>query len=281
MAEENKQSDESESSKSITESQPRNVNDSYDIYDTDIKAEDFTQTFDPGSPSTSNQSDGQPENADQPLDDAVDELRPLVDKEKIVYDLEARPITPPPPPQPEVPPDGVNESVPRATVIYRGGWGALPPKDPPAPPLVHPIDSVIFLHTGPGTEECHNIMECTERLQQLQRKHMYERGMPDIQYNFMVTSDNTVYEGRGWHRSATKDLLYKHYDGRSLDICFIGDFTNRIPNKDMTMVALSIINEGIDGNYLKETLNFVPVRRVRPITINFRNHFVVKKSNDS
>jgi hypothetical protein len=46
-----------------------------------------------------------------------------------------------------------------------------------------------------------------------------------IVLSFLVASDNTIYEGRGWHFSATKDPLYKHYDGKSLDICFIGDFT--------------------------------------------------------
>jgi N-acetylmuramoyl-L-alanine amidase len=51
---------------------------------------------------------------------------------------------------------------------------------------------------------------------------MNNNGWADIGYNFVVGEDGNIYEGRGWN---AKGAHAPAYNGRSIGICIIGDFT--------------------------------------------------------
>jgi N-acetylmuramoyl-L-alanine amidase len=51
---------------------------------------------------------------------------------------------------------------------------------------------------------------------------MDTNGWDDIGFNFVVGEDGNVYEGRGWNAVGSHAVPY---NGNSIGICVIGDFT--------------------------------------------------------
>ncbi|MEV7804976.1 peptidoglycan-binding domain-containing protein [Microbispora sp. NPDC088329] len=76
-------------------------------------------------------------------------------------------------------------------IIPRAGWGARPPKN--SRDVVHVTwatrtEFVVHHTEGPKTQ----------LVRAIQVFHQDTRGWNDIGYNFLVDSDGTIYEGRGW-----------------------------------------------------------------------------------
>lgn len=106
--------------------------------------------------------------------------------------------------------------------ISREEWGAVEPKS--APISVSPALLAVIKHTGGNT--CLDNSSCKARVRQIQKQHMEELSLPDISYNFLIGGDGKIYFGRGW---GIKN------EGRndSLDIAFIGNFTEHVPSTTM------------------------------------------------
>lgn len=80
--------------------------------------------------------------------------------------------------------------------VNRSMWKAQIPKEQ-EPPLKLPIVKVIILHTdGP---QCFDFDTCTARVKSIQQQHIDRPSIAnDIGYNFLISSEGVVYEGRGW-----------------------------------------------------------------------------------
>ncbi|KAJ3662571.1 hypothetical protein Zmor_006913 [Zophobas morio] len=66
------------------------------------------------------------------------------------------------------------------------------------PKLKLPVQRVLFLQTN-SSSSCDGKSHCAKLVQELQCKHMNEWKLPDIIYNFVITTDGTIFEGRGWN----------------------------------------------------------------------------------
>ena len=67
-------------------------------------------------------------------------------------------------------------------------------------------------------------------------------GWHDIGYNFLIGGDGVIYEGAGWDSVGAHAL---GYNSQSIGICFIGDFTNRLPNHASRLAAQRLISCGV------------------------------------
>lgn len=63
-------------------------------------------------------------------------------------------------------------------------------------PLKHPVKNVLLVDTE-FISDCTCLVNCSEVLQGIQGRD-FELGYNDIQYNFMMSQDGDLYEGRGW-----------------------------------------------------------------------------------
>ncbi|XP_054262670.1 peptidoglycan-recognition protein LF-like isoform X4 [Macrosteles quadrilineatus] len=120
-------------------------------------------------------------------------------------------------PKLELPPSKLMER----PLVTREEWGAEPPTA--VVPLKLPANWILFTYTD--TEECDTKEHCLQIVKRLQTQHMRERGLPDIQYNFLAGSDFNVYEGRGWTARPDKNEKYpKLIKKNAVEIAYIGNF---------------------------------------------------------
>ncbi|XP_044272350.1 peptidoglycan-recognition protein LF-like [Tribolium madens] len=80
-------------------------------------------------------------------------------------------------------------------ITVREQWQAHVPSST-MPKLELPVRRVLFLPTN--TTSCDSKSHCAKLLQELQLKHMLQWKEPDISYNFIMTADGRIFEGRGW-----------------------------------------------------------------------------------
>ncbi|XP_054260308.1 peptidoglycan recognition protein 1-like [Macrosteles quadrilineatus] len=105
-------------------------------------------------------------------------------------------------------------------LVTRKQWGALPNND--EYPMELPVNYVRYVHTL--TDPCNTKEECVKIMRDMQTQHMRE-GMPDINWNFWIGGDGTVYEGRGWELDATRELdNWQHIEAECIDIAYIGKY---------------------------------------------------------
>ncbi|XP_054264030.1 peptidoglycan-recognition protein LF-like isoform X1 [Macrosteles quadrilineatus] len=90
---------------------------------------------------------------------------------------------------------------PKASIqlIKRAEWDAEM-QDGDIPPLQLPATNVFFTYTG--TSQCsynsNTLPSCHNVVKNIQQEAIFEHGLPDIPYNFLLGGDGCVYEGRGW-----------------------------------------------------------------------------------
>ncbi|KAI4461838.1 peptidoglycan recognition protein [Holotrichia oblita] len=60
------------------------------------------------------------------------------------------------------------------------------------------------------------------------------QGFHDIGYNFLIGGDGKLYEGAGWHKVGAHT---KKYNTKSIGLAFIGNFTNKLPNRNQLKTA--------------------------------------------
>ncbi|XP_050295119.1 uncharacterized protein LOC126735211 [Anthonomus grandis grandis] len=122
------------------------------------------------------------------------------------------------------------------TIISREIWGAAEPKGPyvsiPAPSVV------VIKHTGGLT--CTDFSSCCLRIREIQKMHMDFLNMIDISYNFLIGGDRRIYSGRGW-AVANEDIR-----NDTVDIAFIGNFSENVPSSSMLLALDRIILQAPD-----------------------------------
>eukprot|EP00918_Siedleckia_nematoides_P097806 GHVU01214239.1.p1 GENE.GHVU01214239.1~~GHVU01214239.1.p1 ORF type:complete len:280 (+),score=9.69 GHVU01214239.1:50-889(+) len=128
-------------------------------------------------------------------------------------------------------------------LVTRSGWGARPPTSTTAMSL--PV-SRLFIHHGTGSA-CTTQATCSSIVRGYQNYHMDSNGWSDIAYNYLVGEDGRVYEGRGWARQGAHT---SGYNSIAVAICFIGDFTSRLPNTVALTAARNLIQCAKDQGVL-------------------------------
>uniref|UniRef100_UPI0037E990EE peptidoglycan recognition protein 5 n=1 Tax=Semicossyphus pulcher TaxID=241346 RepID=UPI0037E990EE len=132
---------------------------------------------------------------------------------------------------------------PKVNIVHREQWGASFPRKKEA--LKGSAKRVVIHHTA--LPSCKDEKECKKRLVSIQRGHMTERNFDDIGYNFLVWSDGTVYEGRGW------GVVGAHSKGNnhdSLGIAFMGNFNNDTPSAEAIMSVKQLLHIGVCQGFL-------------------------------
>nr|ABV60369.1 putative peptidoglycan recognition protein [Phlebotomus papatasi] len=142
-------------------------------------------------------------------------------------------------------------------VVSRCEWGAAPPK------LVEtfngPAPFVIIHHSYiPG--ECHSSSECIKAMQNMQKFHQNDRGWNDIGYSFGVGGDGNIYMGRGF------SVIGAHaprYNDKSVGICLIGDWREKLPPEKMLQAVQKLIQSGVEEGYIAKNYTLLGHRQVR------------------
>ncbi|CAG9799118.1 unnamed protein product [Chironomus riparius] len=125
-------------------------------------------------------------------------------------------------------------------IISKNEWGAVPINDT-LDDLILPLSRIIICHTV--TKECLTKDTCLENVQFMQKLHLGpDFKFSDIGYNFIIGGDGNVYEGRGWYKQGAHT---SGYNRGSIGIAYIGNFSNKLPNKKQLAAGLALIAEGI------------------------------------
>ncbi|XP_024890023.1 peptidoglycan-recognition protein SD-like [Temnothorax curvispinosus] len=122
-------------------------------------------------------------------------------------------------------------------IVERDEWGARPPSDP-LRKMKLPVPHVIICHTA--TAFCTTQSECANELRIIQNNQM-KNDYADIAYNFMVGGDGLAYVGRNWNYVGGHS---GEYNGKSIGIAFIGNFTSVVPPKTQLNAAQKLIELG-------------------------------------
>ncbi|XP_019636421.1 PREDICTED: peptidoglycan-recognition protein SC2-like [Branchiostoma belcheri] len=142
------------------------------------------------------------------------------------------------------------------TIISRAEWGARPPRS--RANVTSPVPYVIIHHSYDFG--CLNKSDCEEHVRLIQDFHMDSRGWDDIGYNFLVGGDGDVFEGRGW------DVRGAHagpdWNGRSIGICFMGNFTDTLPSEEAITAGKMLIQLSVQRNKLMANYTLYGHRQV-------------------
>ena len=83
----------------------------------------------------------------------------------------------------------------------------------------------------------------------MQNQHQNVNGWNDIGYNFLISSDGTVFEGRnflvgGSHTKSFNDIAY--------GLNFIGDFVTKVPTPEAIASFKLLVSCGIENGFISE-----------------------------
>ncbi|XP_055352047.1 peptidoglycan-recognition protein SB2-like [Paramacrobiotus metropolitanus] len=108
-------------------------------------------------------------------------------------------------------------------IVPRVSWGARNAK-PGLDKAVLPLDMMVYTHThGPSCSDRH---ACAAIVREVQAFHMDRKASPfsDIGYSFLIGSDGSIFEGRGWAIRPAYDL---RYNGKGFGTAFIGRYASK------------------------------------------------------
>uniref|UniRef100_A0A1B6DNH7 Peptidoglycan-recognition protein n=1 Tax=Clastoptera arizonana TaxID=38151 RepID=A0A1B6DNH7_9HEMI len=159
--------------------------------------------------------------------------------------------------------------------ISRCEWRALPPKiDPERIPAEYQPVPMVVIHHSALNNSCSGLV-CDEVVRFYQRLHMDTNGWNDIGYNFLISPNGDVYEGRGWN------VVGAHafgYNSKSVGICLIGNFEEIRPTEEALRSAQELISLGTDMNMIAEDYELIGHRQVRDTLCPGENLFSVIKN---
>uniref|UniRef100_A0A671LHD9 Peptidoglycan-recognition protein SC2-like n=2 Tax=Sinocyclocheilus anshuiensis TaxID=1608454 RepID=A0A671LHD9_9TELE len=116
-----------------------------------------------------------------------------------------------------------------------------------------PAQTVIIHHTA--LRNCDSISQ----LAHIQHMHMQERGFDDIGYNFLISGDGMVYEGRGW---GIVGAHAKEHNFNSVGIAFMGNFNDEMPSSASLSALLRLLHIGVLHGHVRPNVVLVGHRDV-------------------
>ncbi|XP_016329903.1 peptidoglycan-recognition protein SC2-like isoform X1 [Sinocyclocheilus anshuiensis] len=135
-------------------------------------------------------------------------------------------------------------------VVSRRGWNAVEARD--RTEMKNPAQTVIVHHTA--LRYCAHPPDSVSQLAHIQHMHMQERGFDDIGYNFLISGDGMVYEGRGW---GVVGAHAKEHNFNSVGIAFMGNFNDELPSSASLSALLRLLHIGVLHGHVQP--NFVLV----------------------
>ncbi|KAJ8679793.1 hypothetical protein QAD02_015580 [Eretmocerus hayati] len=147
-------------------------------------------------------------------------------------------------------------------IVSRSDWGAKPGRpengfNDGIPLEKEPAPFVIIHHSH--TPTCTNRTECEKRVRSIQNYHMNSKMWRDIGYNFLVGEDGNAYEGRGWGITGAHAV---GYNSKSIGICVIGSYVDRIPNDGAIEAVKNLIAHGVSLNKISSNYTLKGHRQV-------------------
>ncbi|XP_054258263.1 peptidoglycan recognition protein 1-like [Macrosteles quadrilineatus] len=146
---------------------------------------------------------------------------------------------------------------PPLAVVSREDWHAKRPadKDKLKPPVMF-----VLLNLDTGTRSCTNLKDCCRLIKSLQHDHVHDYGYSDIRYNFLISEDGTIFEGRGWMYTPEQPLFeYNQYEEIALNIAYIGNYTECDPTPEMLQSKRNLLQFGVNNMYLHHRYEVVEV----------------------
>ncbi|XP_044728721.1 peptidoglycan-recognition protein SA-like [Chrysoperla carnea] len=140
-------------------------------------------------------------------------------------------------------------------ILTRYMWGGLPAKS--VEYMTIPVQNVIVTHSV--TSECKTVIDCAEIVENIRAGHMDVNGWDDIGFNFLIGGDGNVYEGTGWHRIGAHTI---GWNSKSIGICFIGDFSKKLPNQQQLEAAKNLLKCGVTKGELATRYKLIAQRQV-------------------
>ncbi|XP_052439006.1 peptidoglycan recognition protein 5 [Carassius gibelio] len=135
-------------------------------------------------------------------------------------------------------------------VVSRRGWNALEARDKTE--TKNPAQTVIVHHTA--LRYCADPRDSVSELAHIQHMHMQERGFDDIGYNFLISGDGTVYEGRGW---GIVGAHAKEHNFSSVGIAFMGNFNDELPSSTSLSALLRLLHIGVLHGHVQPNFELV------------------------
>jgi hypothetical protein len=112
--------------------------------------------------------------------------------------------------------------------VSRQAWEAQPPK------RVVPLDPAkvtkFFVHHTTGSQR-----PPFAWMRSIQRYHQQSKGWHDIAYSFLVSSDGTVFEGRGWEAQGGHT---KGHNSSSVAVAYLGDGRQPVPEAVLRSIRM-------------------------------------------
>ncbi|XP_054260581.1 peptidoglycan recognition protein-like [Macrosteles quadrilineatus] len=134
-------------------------------------------------------------------------------------------------------------------IVSRKTWGAKAPFH--EDPISLPVSLVVFMATQDFKFPLEDKKASYKALRELQQFHMYQRYMPDIQYNFMIDENGTIYEGRGWFRKPSHNPGDITANLNSIYIGYVGEIAEDGPSDDMMISGNDLIGYGMKREYIR------------------------------
>ncbi|XP_054260189.1 peptidoglycan recognition protein 1-like [Macrosteles quadrilineatus] len=130
-------------------------------------------------------------------------------------------------------------------LVFRGKWGAAHAKARIL--LRYPVTYVVYTFTD--TPICISEESCAKTMRGLQTKHM-DGGEDDINYNFVIGGDGSVFIGRGWEVNPALNPKFEEYWEDCIEIAHIGP--SGLPPDTIHEAAKKLFLRGVNRGYLKK-----------------------------
>lgn len=127
------------------------------------------------------------------------------------------------------------------TFYTRGDWAASPPRSTPTPFGPNLPNSVTVHAVGAPLAEKPEYLATVKAIQ----NHAFQKGLSDIDYNFLVDLHGNIYEGRGGEvRSGAQHVG----NSTSLSVCYLDNGDENIPFTDEAKKAILVLRHGWTAN---------------------------------
>ncbi|XP_054264983.1 peptidoglycan-recognition protein SD-like [Macrosteles quadrilineatus] len=128
---------------------------------------------------------------------------------------------------------------------------------------IFPMEYVTITHTR--SRGCHSHLECFQLMQELQRKDIVQNKLLDIKHNYYIGSNLEIYEGRGWLINSSRDPEFAYMDKNSIDIAYIGDFSETPPPEKFYKVAEKVMRFVVGHSVVKDEFKLIPFGQKEPV----------------
>ncbi|XP_054261657.1 peptidoglycan-recognition protein SC2-like [Macrosteles quadrilineatus] len=163
----------------------------------------------------------------------------------------------------------------KPTIITRGQWGAEKPLKE-GEPIEGEVSTLVLKFTQ--TQTCSTKKDCIERVKEVQKRHMEEEGLPDIQHNFLIGGDGNVYEGRGFNTYpvySEEEENFKPLVNSAFEIAFIGKISDK-PSMKMLKSLAGVVMKGMEEKKITKD-----VKKIKPYIIHGKDVMMLKDKKGS